>query len=196
MGWLRPSTAGLQALDAPVALSRSAPPVAVDLGPEPAWRAGCMLLWALAAGAGALWQGQRWGLAPEPAVWGVCLGLALVSGWAGWHGASAPLARLEWTGREWRLRHRTPSSARAGRREDVNAPGDLADTDLGAEQACAPEVMIDLGPWMLLRLGGSGQSPRGLSSAGWVAVSRRHVGVSWHGLRVALYGAPQAQSEG
>jgi hypothetical protein len=170
--------------------SRSAPPVAVDLGPEPAWRSCGALLWALSAAVAAVWQGQLWGLAQAPAAWAACLGVAFVAGGVGWHLAGAPMARLEWTGREWRLGRRVQAPDQGGRHEAASAPRDLADTGSGAGQACAVEVTIDLGTWMLLRLRVAGQSRRSLLSPDWVAVSQRRVGLAWHGLRVALYATP------
>jgi hypothetical protein len=169
--------------------------VAVELGPEPAWRACCVILWALVAAAVALWQSQRWGLAQGPAAWVVCLALALVSGWIGWRMAGAPVARLEWTGREWRFRQRVQASPRDGLHAQGGVLGDLVDAEQGAGLACSPEVMIDLGAWMLLRLGVPGRSRWSLRSPDWVAISQRRVGSPWHGLRVALYGAPQARPQ-
>jgi len=166
--------------------------VAVDLRSEPYWQAVCALLCALAAAAVALWQIQRWSLPQGPAIWGACLGLALLSGWMGWRMAGAPVARLEWTGGEWRFRQPVQPSARDGLYAPAGMPGALVDADWGAGQACAPEVTIDLGTWMLLRLGVPGRSRWGLLSPDWVAVSQRRVGLPWHGLRVALYGAPHA----
>jgi hypothetical protein len=174
-------------------LSRTAPAVAVELGPEPAWRACCTVLWALTAAMVAVWLSQRWGLAPGPVLCAVCLGLALVSGGIGWRMSGAPAARLEWTGRDWRLRQRMQASARAGLIEEGGVAADPVDAELGPRLACAPEVMIDLGTWMLLRLGVPGRSRWSVRFSGWVAVSQRRVGRSWHGLRVALYGAPQAR---
>jgi hypothetical protein len=176
--------------------SRTAPPVAVELGPEPAWRACVAVLWALTAAVGALWQGPQWALSAGPVFWGVCLGLALVAGSIGWHLACVRTGRLEWTGREWRLRYRIPPFARSAALTESQAAGPTGDAEPAAAQGCAPDVMIDLGDWMLLRLGVPGRSPWGLPSAHWVAVSRRGVGLPWHGLRVALYGARQAGSEG
>jgi hypothetical protein len=77
------------------------------------------------------------------------------------------------------------------------SPGDLPPGLPVAEEDCEPTVMVDLGTWMLLRLALPGAPGRWhfLSrlfsgpSYQWVAVSHFSIAPSWHGLRVALYGA-------
>ena len=51
------------------------------------------------------------------------------------------------------------------------------------EQAGELALMLDIGPWMLLRW-------RGNERTLWLPVSARAAGVHWHGLRVAAHAAP------
>ena len=203
-----------------MATSRTPPPVAVDLGPEPFWRAFSALLCALATAVLALWQCQQWGMTQHPVAWAVALALVTLSACMGWRGTSKAACRLEWTGREWRCRRRlqsrgpgglqaSESSAGAVGTGDVE-PGDfgvgdtgVGDTGVGdlsaaglvVEQVCTPAVMIDLGVWMLLRLEATDKADGWRPSFQWVAVSQRLVGPSWHGLRVALYCAPPGRPD-
>ncbi|MEI6025757.1 MAG: hypothetical protein WCT47_03575 [Betaproteobacteria bacterium] len=160
---------------------RTPPPAAVDLGPEPIWRAFAAVLWTLAVGTVASWLVQRLGIGGAPSAWAAVLGLALAASFGVWRRGAALVLRLEWTGREWRLRPwlQAPPDALPAQSAHCAAL-------LGAARPCAPMVMIDLGSWMLLRL----DPQRGAASPDWVAVSQRLVGSSWHGLRVALYCAP------
>jgi len=56
-------------------------------------------------------------------------------------------------------------------------------------------VMMDLGAWMLLRLEATDKADGWWPSFQWLPVSQRLVGPSWHGLRVALYGAPPGRPD-
>ena len=179
--------------------------MAVDLRPEPFWRAFTALLYALAAAVVALWQGQHWGMMQEPGAWAAALALVALAACMGWRGSTQAACRLEWTGREWRCRRRLQSRG-PGRPElseigvgdrgtgDIDAGG-LDTAGLVVEQACTPAVMIALGVWMLLRLDATDQADGWRSSFRWVAVSQRLVGPSWHGLRIALYCAPPGRPE-
>ncbi len=116
--------------------------------------------------------------------------LALAAGAVAWHQGPDVPVRLAWTGQEWRAAP-WPGEARGvlGVWRDTRGadlvdhhsglPGDPADLS----HPCVPGVMIDLGSWMLLRLG----VRRGLGCPDWVAVSAGELGLAWHGLRVALY---------
>ncbi len=164
--------------------SRRPPPAAVELDSEPLWRAGSALVSALSAGAAAVWLCQRWMVSDTPNPWGWILlsGLpALLAGWWGWRLATVPAWRLTWDGREWRLR---PGMSWPGR---TATPSALPPS---AEHVCHPQVMIDLGGWMLLRLDSASPALRDRASPRWVALSQNLAGASWHGLRVALHGAP------
>lgn len=144
------------------------PPVAVDLWNEPLWRFFCALLWAAALAASLFWLLQGWGVDQLEVARAPVLAVVVGVAWGAWRHAGVPRGRLEWSGQEWSWR--------------------LLALPEQPAQPCAPRVMIDLGSWMLLRLGvlHAGAGPD------WVAVSRPQVGAAWHGLRVALYGAPVA----
>lgn len=179
-----------------MATSRTPPPVAVDLGPEPLWQAFAALLFAVAAAVLVLWQGQQWGMTQQPVAWAAALAAVGLSACIGWRGTSRAACRLEWTGHEWRCRRRLRSRGPGGLRPSPSesgsgsvGTGDLGAAGLGAAQSCVPAVMIDLGAWMLLRLEAMDKADAWRPSFRWVAISQRLVGPSWHGLRVALYGA-------
>ena len=72
-----------------------------------------------------------------------------------WWWARPEAVTLAWDGQQWR----------AG-----DGPGSL-------------DLMIDLGPWMLLRL----QSGKSARHAIWIPVSAADAGASWHALRSAVY---------
>jgi hypothetical protein len=158
----------------------------VELGPEPLWRAGSALVSALAAVVVTVWLCQRVVAADHLNSWGwIFLSSlsALSAGWWGWWGwrmATVPASRLTWDGREWRLR---PRMSRPGR------TAASAEYPLPAECVCSPQVMIDLGGWMLLRLDNPSSGSWNKAVPRWWAVSEHLAGASWHGLRVALHGA-------
>ena len=135
---------------------RSAPAVQVVASGAGAWRWVQAGLYAIAAGVVALWAATGHGRAAAFAAG--CALAAAVSAAALAASALRPRPRdLRWDGAQWLL-------------------------DL--QPGVAVAVMIDLGPWMLLRIDGlAGQSPT------WLALSRRDAGGAWHGLRAALYGA-------
>lgn len=183
-----------------MATSKTPPPVAVDLGPEPFWRAFSALLFALAAAVVVLWQCQQWGMTQHPVAWAAALALVALSACTGWRGTSRAACRLEWTGREWRCRRRPQSRGPGGLQPSESGTGsvgtgDLGAAGLGAAQSCVPAVMIDLGVWMLLRLEATDKADGWRPSLQWVAISQRLVGPSWHGLRVALYCAPPGRPD-
>jgi hypothetical protein len=66
-------------------------------------------------------------------------------------------------------------------------------------RAVQPQVLIDIGPWVLLRLWpGPGASsaapaaPRRVRHRAWLAVSVGDAGPAWHALRAALFARPPA----
>lgn len=72
--------------------------------------------------------------------------------------------RLAWTGRQWTCR--SPFTAEP--------------------QPVDPDISLDLGSWMLLRL----KRPQG--PVVWAAIGRADAGSAWHLLRAALYSAHTA----
>lgn len=177
---------------------RTAPPVVVSLRPEPAWRVASAALACLTAVSLGAWAWLLINATASLSALGlVTVGaLALAVGAVAWGQGHGGPFRLAWTGQEWRV---WPSTGEARRvlgawpglpdasRVDhhTGLPGDPADPS----HPCSPGVMIDLGSWMLLRLG----VRRGLGCPDWVAVSAGELGLAWHGLRVALYCAPPSR---
>lgn len=135
---------------------RAAPAVSVRCTGGPLWRAWCALLPALAAGAFAAWVGGHLGQAVPGAAIGLALAGALLA-WAWWR-PPGRATRLAWDGHHW-----------------------TAD-----ETGGALAVMLDLGPWMLLRL----QAAAGWRASRWVPVGRHEAGAAWHLLRAAAYARP------
>lgn len=128
---------------------RAAPPVAVDATGGAAWRGAQALLPALTVIVFGIWLQQRF---EWPLVFVLpVVAAAFVSGALVWRRAArTPPLRLAWDGQRW-----------------------IAD-----EQPGALQLMIDLGPWMLLR-----------HDRRWIAVARADAGASWHALRVAVLAA-------
>ena len=171
------------------------PPVIADLRVEPFWRTLSPGLWAMAAASAGLWVAQWGGLMVTEIAWVWALILAVCVGIFVWCRGFTPPVRLAWTGLEWQLLVQPTAVPAAGQSSaDPAAKGPLvsAHPSLGHLSAveswspCSPRVMIDLGPWMLLRLDG----PHGRRLHSWVAVSEEQLGEVWRGLRVALYCAP------
>ena len=134
---------------------RAAPAVSVRCTGGPVWRAWCTLLPALAAAALLAWAFGQVGK-PEAGAW-MALGLV---GFGLVRARRQPLASdtlLAWDGHRWSV--------------DGTA-GSLA-------------VMLDLGPWLLLRV----RFPKGHTTR-WVAVSAHEAGAAWHLLRVAVFAQP------
>lgn len=143
---------------------RAPPPVSVALAAGPLWRALQALLHGLAALVLVGWLGDH--LVPGPAAW-VAAGAvgALALAW-GWRVSASRPAQLRWDGEVWTL-----------------APPDAP---------VRPEIMLDLGSWMLLKLTPAGSPSRW--PLGWWAISRGLAGASWHPLRAALYSAASGLS--
>jgi hypothetical protein len=137
---------------------RAPPAVSIDVHPGLGWRAGQSLLHAGAAAAVALWAGSwlEW-----PGEWLVpaAVGAAAAAAALGWRLSATPAMRLTWSGAQWTL-------GIAGREAVVLHP---------------PQVMIDLGEWLLLRV-----QPDGAGTRLWLPMARVD-GASWHLLRAAVY---------
>lgn len=129
---------------------RAAPPVAVRCTAGLIWRGVQTALPALAAFVLA-WWGLSWlpgGASATVRPW-VSLGFALGIAALAWQRSRTPAQTLAWDGQRWDL-----------------------DGHAGTLQ-----LMIDLGPALLLRHGGKH----------WLVASRSQAGAAWHGLRAAVY---------
>jgi hypothetical protein len=144
---------------------RSAPPVSVQCTGGVAWRWLQTALAALAAGVFAHWVLMH---LPWP-VWvraWLVFDLTCLAAWWGWQQARQAPTVLAFDGAQW-----------------------MADGAAGT-----PSVMMDLGPWLLLRWRAQ---EAGRWRALWIAVTAADAGAALHGLRAALYStrsraAPQA----
>jgi hypothetical protein len=139
----------------------AAPPVRMSLAAARAWHF-AVALCAGAAGANlAAWVALQ---AQSPAAVAIAISLAVAA--AAWLSTLWRLRRdaapgvLAWDGAAWRW---SPGTA--------------------ASQAVEPRVMIDLGPWLLLRIAPIEPA----RPAVWRVAARRHAGASWPQWRAALY---------
>ncbi len=159
---------------------RAAPPLSVRCHGGWPWRALRVGLPTLAAAVVALWLGQwleqsdealrlnaslmplwgTYGLAVAPVV--VALAAGALAAALAWPMTRPQPTELAWDGQHWRV------GGPAGR---------LA-------------VMIDLGPWLLLRWW---PEPGAAGPARWLAVWAGEVGPAWHPLRCALFARSPAQ---
>ena len=146
---------------------RRPPAVSVVCGSDPAWRALQALLGGCAAAVAGAWIGLTFsGIA---AGIGAALASALVGAALMWCLSAGQVAQcLAWTGTDWRL---------------------SSGADAEGHAVHAPAVMMDLGPWMLLRV----SSPLGAGRA-WLSLSRRAAGPSWHLFRAAVYSSATVPS--
>ncbi len=136
---------------------RTAPPVSVHCTGGLLWRGFQTALAALAASVFAVWILAHWQWHPWLVAWLVCDGVALAAWWA-WRVAHQSSTALAFDGQVW----------------TVNGnPSTLA-------------VMVDLGPWLLLRPRADAASAAP-SNTRWVAVSAADAGPAMHALRAALY---------
>jgi len=129
---------------------RQAPPVSLRCDGSAAWRMLHALLAAAAAASLVAW-GLLHGGAQEASAGAASAVAALLAAAAGWFAARPESAELRWDGQAWWL------DGAAGR----------------------VDVMMDLGPWMLLRF----RPAAGVSR--WLPVPG--AGPTRHGLRAALY---------
>ncbi|MBQ1767268.1 MAG: hypothetical protein IIZ92_30805 [Aquincola sp.] len=134
---------------------RSAPATQVVLGADRGWRVAVALCCASAAAALAAWICLLGGTLAWPTA--LAAGLAaLVAAALSSAYLPAPAGTLAWDGAEWQWQGRN---------------GEL-------------EVVIDLGPWMLLRFAAAGRSR---TRAAHLPVSHAGNRAAWHGLRTAVY---------
>ena len=150
---------------------RAAPPLLVLLQRFGVWRGAMGALGVLTVAAlGAWWMARE----PRVGLFG-SVALALVAACA--LGAVASLARvapswLRWDGRCWRL-------------------GKIA-AGLGGDGVVGElRVVLDLGPWMLLRFEPSGARRQAI----WLPVQRRGIETQWHALRCAVYAPRPAAAD-
>ncbi len=139
----------------------AAPPVRMSLAPDRAWH-GAIGLCAGAAGANlAAWSALQAQVA-LPMVVATTLAAAAAASLSAlwWVRRDATSGVLAWDGGAWQW-----------------------SPDAVASLAVEPRVMIDLGPWLLLRIAPTGPARPAL----WRVASRRHAGASWSQWRAALY---------
>jgi hypothetical protein len=139
---------------------RTAPPVSVHCTGGLLWRVLQTALAALAAGVFAIWVLAHWQWHPWLVAWLVCDVVALAAWWA-WRVAQQPSTALVFDGQVWTVN---------------GSPTSLA-------------VMVDLGPWLLLRLRADSASTSP-SNPRWIAVTAADGGPAMHALRAALYARP------
>ncbi len=132
-----------------------APAVSVPCHDGGVWRASVALLAALAGSSLAAWV-LAYQQASELATGSGALLTGLLCGVAGWRRGATTPASLVWDGTGWRL-------------------------DPGPLEPGIATVVIDLGPWMLIRFQSSARRRR------WFGLSRAEVGPGWSALRVALF---------
>jgi hypothetical protein len=138
---------------------RAPPAVAVETAPTRALRATQSLLFAAAAAALAAWVAQRLGFWRGAA--GAGAGAAVLGAAVGWRLRTSAPARVAWTGAAWEM-----ATGPAGG---------------GGTPIPPPEVAVDLGRWMLLRLRPPGHRPL------WVEATERGAGDAWPAWRAAVY---------
>ena len=141
---------------------RASPACQVSLRRFGVWRAAVAALTLMAVLAMAAWIAQS----PAPISTTLMTSAVLASVACAALAASlwrTPQASLRWDGRLWHL--------------DAT-PGAL-------------HVMIDLGPWMLLRF-----TPEGGGRARWLPVQRAGLEAQWHALRCAVYSPAQRPPPG
>ncbi len=143
---------------------RAAPAFQVSLQRFGWWRAAVLTLGVLGAAAFVTGWWSR------EASHGICTSIVVAVGAVAILGGSVGLARvrarsLRWDGQGWHL-------GATGAVADDAAPGELS-------------VMIDLGPWMLLRFDPDigAAHPRAV----WLPAQRSGLEAQWHALRCAVY---------
>ncbi|RVU44218.1 hypothetical protein EOE66_16110 [Rubrivivax rivuli] len=135
---------------------RAAPAVAVQGRGGPLWAALSMGLPACAAAALAAWGSAHAdaGGASTAAAGALAACAALLWQWRRWR--AEPCVALQWDGQRW-----------------------TADGTAGTLQ-----LMLDLGPVLVLRLHAEGGGTR------WLAIGAGEAGAAWHALRCAVYSRP------
>jgi hypothetical protein len=143
---------------------RAAPAVQALLGPDRGWAVFTRTLVALALAGIAAWAASWW----DAQGWATALAAAAaaLSGWAiGGPLLTPPQGILRWDGTAWTWQAKGAHEAQSG----------------------TVAVMIDLGPWLLLRFAPAD------AGAVWLPVAEGACGPAWRALRVALHarGAPE-----
>jgi hypothetical protein len=133
---------------------RQAPPIALTLSGAGAWRVAQVALPTLSAAVVAVWLVAWTPLLAGP-LWSsaVAASASMLVAVAAWFGSAPKSVHLIWTGEHWAA---------------DGSPGEV-------------DLMLDLGPWLLLRF----RPPAGRSR--WLPVPRREAGAAEQGLRAALY---------
>jgi hypothetical protein len=155
---------------------RASPAFEVSLHRFGVWRGAVLLLGTLGVAALVAWALTREGSIDSA----VMIGCALAAGVLLWLTLSlvrVPAVGLRWDGLLW---HVGPPGASA----DKSLPGDVT-------------VVIDLGPWMLLRF--KPTAPEARPRVTWLPVQRRGIETQWHALRCSVYSphpAPIADTPG
>jgi hypothetical protein len=145
---------------------RAAPALQVTVSGRGAWR------WSLAAVTAASVAVTTWWVASL--LGSLTDSIAIAAGIAGvttalvsWRALSPPAFELRFDGQRWELG--VLADARAPRRA-----GDLT-------------VVMDLGPWMLLRFDAPADQAHRRRCRRWLAVGHRELALQWHALRCAVY---------
>ncbi len=196
---------------------RAPPAAAWPVTDDPRWRAAQALLWALAAGSLGAWLGQHAHERDLASALGAAAG-ALAGAVVGALTGGQRAGELRWTGSQWRWceaprRAGAARSPRTPQREAtsltamtaITSPTAMTPnvpstpqapqapvTDPAGQPITAPEVMLDLQGWMLLRW-----RPAGGGAAHWRSVGRDALrGVTaaetaprWAAFRAAVYSA-------
>jgi hypothetical protein len=176
-------------------MRRSAPPVSVELAPDPLWRHVALLVPSLAAVTVLTWliahaltssAASRDRQAASLLSYGVAAGSLGLCAWAAWrlrrmadqaggrlvHPAGQRAPRLSWDGRAWFVQH-----------DDGSDP-----------IAVALQLRLDVGRWLLLSCQPV-DAPAGTASRStpvWISLARHRHATAWHLLRCALY-SPRPQ---
>ncbi len=149
---------------------RAPPAASWPVADDRRWRAVHALLFAAAAASAVVWL-ARLAEAAGPAAVAAASAAALAGAAAGWWLGRQPQGRIDWTGSQWRW------SVRDG-------PGQVVS---------APEVMLDLQGWMLLRW-----RPQAGGRRCWCSVARggppgdaggTDAALRWTAFRAAVYSA-------
>jgi hypothetical protein len=142
---------------------RTAPAVHLSLKADTPWRVGLCLLCAVAAAVPAAWA-ALWLHAPPLGALGAAAAAALPAAVLPWRRVVSDATVLAWDGAQWRLSLRSLAQPVEGR----------------------AQLMIDLGPWLLLRF-----TPVDAGLHGrWLALSQSRYRPHWHALRCALHAVP------
>jgi hypothetical protein len=148
---------------------RASPAFSVVVERFGVWRVAVALLVMTCFGVIGTWAVQVADQHGSELIVGVGLATCLAGLAALWSARMAPV-ELRWDGRVWRLRQGPASAAEP-------PAGEL-------------RVVLDLGPWMLLRF--ASRAPTGRSRIDWVPVQRLGLEAHWHGLRCAVHAPVQA----